>query len=252
MATLSRKLTAQINQTLDTKPLTPTISAFTFTRTFDVSDHDNWFNGATLPHRVSGIAYNESIGNFIAGKAAFIAVEHKLVFVPPTVLAIAQKLGYPAATDTPEWHNAVNVSNKNPMNAPLDWQLIHDDRSAHMIFDADMNVLPIALEFGYIEGDIRDGRYDLVKLINHLNTRVGVHPVEGDSAIELLDVPYYNVSQGCSQYCRFIFSPTKDEMQLIWSKAQQISRNYPSCYLVDAVIQLDLLGIEAMVIQGKE
>lgn len=243
MNTISDDIFARIEQTLDAKTLTPNISAFKLTRTMRaVEGTPNWFRGALQDHVSSGIAYNQAITDFMEGKSDRIDQTHDFVLVPPIVLAAAQRFGYIRAMD--DFYDQYPNANKDPINAPDDWQLIRDECGGHMLFDAEGEVLPVALKFNYTLGMISDVIYDIENMVEYLKKHVHVHATKEGKEIKVLDVPYYNVSAG-SKYCEFIFSPSADQMKMILEDAKRIEARYPSTALRQAVFNLDLLGLRA-------
>lgn len=244
MNTISDQATIRVKQTLDTKPLSPTVSAFRFTRTMGTTSDGvpNWFLGALVDQVSTGIATNQAITDFMEGKSAHIDQNHYLILVPPSCLESAQRFGYVHAIDAV--YDQYPDANKDPINAPEDWQLIRDHRGAHVLFDADGNVLPVGLKFNYTLGVISDMNYDIEKMVEYLNKHDQVHATKEGREIEVLDVPYYNASAG-SKCCEFIFSPSAEQMKMIWEEAKRLKAKYPSTAVREAVFNLDMLGLRA-------
>lgn len=122
-------------------------------------------------------------------------------------------------------------------------QVVRIDYASHMLFDMSGQPLPVAMPFGYIDGRICDGRYDLERLVEHLRADPRVRFMNEASPLHL--VPYYNVSPGCSQHVPFVFSPTAQDMQNLWPVMCQKNRKYPSVARYEAMFELDVLGLRA-------
>lgn len=124
-------------------------------------------------------------------------------------------------------------------------RLVHLDHASHMLFDDEGNVLPTGLYYDYMNGNMRNGAYDLKTVVAALNARPDVYVEEGkELAIE--SVPYYNVSAGCGTCLTFVYAPTQEEMTAIWEKAKSMHKVYPSTVLHQAAFELDILGMRAV------
>lgn len=162
-------------------------------------------------------------------------IESSMVVVSDDFLAIAREKGYVYATDEVELDfNTVFDDCKNLVGK----NLISDYVSGHMLFAHDGTVLPTAIKFSnYWLSDSRYAVYDLHKTLSELPQTVLPY------LSSITAIPYYNVTPDQSVYISATFKPTAEQMILIWEKAQNISDQYPSSHLLDAVIALDLLDI---------
>lgn len=122
--------------------------------------------------------------------------------------------------------------------------MVHFDYGSHMLFDDEGKVLPTGLYYDYINGNMRNGSYDLAKTIDVLSKLPDVH-VEGGKALAIQSVPHYNVSRGCSAFLSLIYGPTQEQMDAIWKKAQTLNKKYPSTALHQAAFELDIMGLRA-------
>lgn len=125
-------------------------------------------------------------------------------------------------------------------------RMVRFDYSGNMLFDDQDNVLPIGLYYDYMNGNMRNGAYDLPKALEIINTLADIHVLNKDNApLSIKAVPYYNVSPGCSSFIEFVYGPTQEQMTAIWEKARSMSKTYPSTMLREAAFELDTLGLRA-------
>lgn len=123
-------------------------------------------------------------------------------------------------------------------------RMVKFDYGAHMLFDDEGGVLPTGLYYDYMNGNMRNGSYDLVKTIAVLNSLPDVCAL-GEDTLAIKDVPYYNVSSGCSSFLAFVYGPTQEQMAAIWEKAKSMGGKYPSTMLHQAAFELDTMGLRA-------
>lgn len=84
-------------------------------------------------------------------------------------------------------------------------ELLIDKRYDHTLRTLDGIQLPKRIYFDYMSG-IKDGHYDLNKLLEHLKT---VESIELLSNV--ITVPYYNSSNGCKRQIEFYVRPMQEE-----------------------------------------
>lgn len=233
-------LNIDVHQIVETRTVADNISAYKITRSCStLSDAPKWFSDVLRERVFNGIAHDNDIQDFVEGNISVLWTDLELV--SPEFLDFAQRFGYSVAMDKDDDH--WKKIKQSPIDAPDDWVLVRNDRSNHMLFDIDGRPLPIALRYDYMDGMIQDGCYDIERMVEFLRPHRQIYPMREDDWIEVLNVPYYSVSEGCSKYCRFIFSPTQEQMIAIWEEAKRIGCNYPSTNLREAMFNLDLIGL---------
>jgi hypothetical protein len=241
MITTICDVSINVQQTVEKRTLADNISAYKITRSCStLTDIPKWFGDLLQERVIVGIARDSDIQDFVDSKISVLC--NDLELEPPEFLEFAQRFGYSNAMDKSESDDHIKKIKRSPIDAPDDWVLVRNGRSNHMLFDIDGRPLPIALRYDYMDG-IRDGYYDIERMVEFLRPHRQIYPMREDDWIEVLNVPYYNVSEGCSKYCQFIFSPTQEQMIAIWEEAKRIGGNYPSTRLREAVFNLDLIGL---------
>ncbi len=208
--------------------------------------------------RQEGFARPSAIQRFLSDKAAHISTVENLVLVPDGFLEHARLHGYVDACEKFQQHFAGSAEGAYEQflsgKASVE-NLVILEHSSHMLFDRNGEVLPTALFFDYMNGNLRNGSYDLKKAMEILRKDPRVTPVterrsyRGDSAEEgtwrVQEVPYYNVSKGCSQHLSFVFAPTAEDMTSLWAQMKSYKTQYPSTERHRAIFDLDMLGLRA-------
>lgn len=121
-------------------------------------------------------------------------------------------------------------------------RMVNLDYASHMLFDDEGRVLPTGLYYDYMHGNMRNGAYDLKKVMGVLSALPDVY-IKDDKELSIGLVPYYNVSAGCATFLEFVYGPTQEEMTAIWEKAKSMHKVYPSTVLHQAAFELDILGM---------
>jgi hypothetical protein len=192
-----------------------------------------WFIQKLKPESKQVILTTENLENLLARKE--YKTEPSMVVVPDDFLAIAQENGYVYATEEFKLGYNTVFDDCKDINGK---HLITDYRYGHMLFAHDGTVLPTAIKFrDYCFSDGRYAIYDLHKTLSELPKTVLPF------LTEIMSIPYYNETPDQSIYISATFQPTAEQMITIWEKAQILSEKYPSSHLVEAVIELDILGI---------
>jgi hypothetical protein len=117
---------------------------------------------------------------------------------------------------------------------------LRDDDSCHMIFDVNNEPLPVAVRFDYIDGNMRNGSYDLAKALDILNARDDIYIIHN-----IESVPYYNRSSSCSSCISFLWRPSVEDYRKMWDRCKKIDKKYASCRMHQAIFEEDLLGLRA-------
>ena len=123
-------------------------------------------------------------------------------------------------------------------------RMVRLDHASHMLFDEQGTVLPTAIPYDYINGHMRDGAYDLKRMVAFFANNTNIRAFDG-KGLKVRPVPSYNVSRGCHDTVSFWFAPSQAQMERIWAKAKETNKTYPSTHLHQAVWELDLLGLRA-------
>lgn len=199
------------------------------------------FKSYRAPNSVQGLARRKSIESFLKGRASHVTPVKDLLYSSPDVLKVAQERGYMAAAE------AFGTARDDVFDLFEQGQLDLNgfarwDTGGHMLFDRFGEVLPVAVFFDYMNGNLRDGAYDLEKVIKVLSKRKGIVTPTGEP-LRIEEVPSYNRSRGCYRHVQFIFQPTVQEMRLMWPKMRELNKNFPSVPKHQAIFELDLLGL---------
>lgn len=123
-------------------------------------------------------------------------------------------------------------------------RMINIDYASHMLFDDEGRVMPTGFYYDYMRGNMRNGAYDLDKVVELLQGKDHVH-VPGSKALAVEPVPYYNISSGCTRSLQCVLAPTQEQMQAIWEKAKALNKRAPSVELHRAAFELDIWGLRA-------
>lgn len=244
-----------LEQQLDYRPLENGYCAYRHVRTVKLAGdgwEPGWFSGMLGTVERQGIAKETVLKDFQKGKLDKIASE-LLSLWPQALLDLVRLHGYQLSEAHAELLDQVTEVNRKPLDAPEDWVLVKDDLASHMVFDTATppKPYPVGIWFNYISGYACDGAYDLKKMLPYLKAHAQVSALEG-ATLDIKDVPYYNVREGCKRHIEFVFSPTAEQMQDVWAKAQLLNPKYPSTALHQAVFELDALGLRAAGIARRE
>lgn len=244
----------QVQRIVESVAVSPLISAVRITTSSTIDGEKKAWAKTIAPVLVrEGFALTADVEAYVAGTLDVLSFDSQLAWVPTAYLDDLRLQGYALAG---EKHGAAfDTANKqifsNATLMPEPYILVRADFGGHMIFDLDGVPHPTGLTYNYIDGHIRDGYLDLTGALVQLkkNPLVGLrtikHKFEREIQTELVisDVPYYNVSGGCSQQIEFIYQPTAAQMKDIWAEALKLNKQYPTTALRAAVKSLDLLGL---------
>lgn len=184
----------------------------------------------------------ENLKKFLAGKKY---TTENLEAVSEAFLESARTIGYPRAAELHQKEfDRKNATVFERLEAGETLRMVKFDFGGHMLFDDQGGVLPTGLHYDYTNGNMRNGAYDLAKTIDVLNKLPDVYPLEG-GALKIKEVPYYNVSSGCTAFLEFVYGPTQEQMNAIWEKAKTMTKTYPSTMLREAAFELDIMGLRA-------
>lgn len=190
---------------------------------------------------IQGFAELKSIERFLEGGSSSIGKLGDLTYQPPHILQMARERGFVAAAQASEQPSELvfDLFEKDELDLA---GITRWDARSHMLFDRFGEVLPTGVFFDYMHGNLRDGAYDLEKVVKLLSGREGVIPLAGEKlAIEA--VPHYNSEYGCRAGVSFIFQPTLEEMRAMWAKMKELNKAFPSTAGHLAIFELDLLGL---------
>jgi hypothetical protein len=250
----SESVTATVEQQLAYRELAPGLFAFKMTRRFVLPERVPAGLAGFLKDVVTcGLARAAELQAFVSGDRDTLVGDRQLCLMPPDFLKKVQLQGYFLLDEEAKGFTAqMDEVNSAPLEMPEDWVVVRQDHAGHMLFDLDENPLPVGLAFDYTGGCIRDGCYDMDKLVAHLNENPQVTALRSDmgakskpARITVESVPYYNISPGCTKYASFLFAPTSEQMQQLWETAKRLNKKYPSTVLREAVFELDMLGLRA-------
>lgn len=126
--------------------------------------------------------------------------------------------------------------------------------SSHQVFGIDDAIKPTAMHADYIKARFSNDCYDVEALALLLLARDDVVIFadtgrnEGPKIAETVDeaisrIPYYNASDFQSHYVRCLWRPSREQMQAMWERAQEIDTKYPSTKMWEAAFDLDCLGL---------
>lgn len=190
---------------------------------------------------IQGFAELKSIERFLEGGSSSIGKLGDLTYQPPHILQMARERGFVAAGQAGEQASELvfDLFEKDELDLA---GVTRWDFSSHMLFDRFGEVLPTGVLFDYMHGNLRDGAYDLEKVVKLLSGREGVIPFEGKK-LTIEAVPHYNRYYGCRSHVSFIFQPTLKEMRAMWAKMKELDKDFPSTAGHHAIFELDLLGL---------
>lgn len=156
----------------------------------------------------------------------------------------------------------------NPYTALVNGEVTANDLAyfcggAGVVFDADLNPLPVGIYMDYIEARLNNQMYDLQKAAQILRARSDIQFFNDRGEIEdpskesvICDIPYYNRERDRNRCMYVLWTPSPEDMKAIWQKCQQIRPpkklrkgelidSYPFVEKLKAIFDLDLLGLRA-------
>lgn len=206
---------------------------------------------------IFGFSSMDSILSFESDKKPEIPIKSELYVMPKEFRRTLASNGLMKTLEILSFHSLVHQNNylKDFISHEVtEADIYHIDISSHMAFDRSGTVLSTPIHFTYIDGNMRDGCYELKKaseiLSNHskvlfsesLRRENTIIPKTGGPG-KIIPVPYYNISPGCSECLSFFYYPSDDDMIAIWDKCKSYESKYPSTMFRQAIFDLDLLGL---------
>lgn len=208
-------------------------------------------------HTFEGFARPQDLEKFLADKAKNIETIQGLTLVPAGFREHARLHGYVAACDKFKTYRTDNCGAYElfASGAASLEDLVVLEHGGHMLFDRNGEVLPTALFFNYMNGNVHNGCYLLKKTLGILRKDPRITPIRErrSGEAEAVDkdgwhpqnVPHYNASGACSWHVAFSFAPTADDMKRLWAQMKSYNTKYPSTLAHQAVFDLDMLGLRA-------
>lgn len=206
-------------------------------------------------HVQEGLATPSELKQYLQGKTTTLKTLSELTLAPQGFRELAQQEGYVAACERfgSEMHEAGLFEKFSSGQAHVE-DLLALDHASHMLFDRQGEVLPTAIFFDYMNGNLRDGAYHLERVLEVLaqDPRVrawderaarGRQGAASPATLTVSAVPYYNVSRGCSRHVAFVFSPSEQDMKRLWAQMKSYGGSYPSTEAHRAIFDLDMLGL---------
>ena len=253
----------QVQRIIESIEVSPRYSAVRITTSSMLEgNHEAWVETIAPSLAREGFALTADVTAYAAGKLAALPFDSHLTWVPQAYLDDLRLQGYALAG---EKHSAaLDTANKQIFSSatlgPAPYILVRADFCSHLNFDLDGVPHPTGLPYNYMDGHIRDGYLDLDRALVQLkqHPQVGIRAIVPKYAkaipteLVISDVPYYNVSEGCSQQIDFVYQPTAEQMKAIWTQACVVNKQYPSTGLREAIKRLDLLGLAACEVAHPE
>lgn len=133
------------------------------------------------------------------------------------------------------------------------YQPIFFDGRTNMMYDIKGNWITMGLIYNYMNGQMDNTKYDLQKVLNHLEKHPQVrfpHMQWGDrleldkdaKKPEISSIPYYNCSDGRGSQLVFVFMPTVEQMKTLQTQYKETYLTFDGIRRVLA--SEDMLGIE--------
>lgn len=118
-------------------------------------------------------------------------------------------------------------------------QLVLVDTSAHMVFDGNLQPLPVAQRVDYVSWGFDNRTYDLDKAFDILKDNPHV------SGLQRSRIPHYNQDAGRDETLSFTWTPDAETYRRAWECCKTLSTEYPSTRFAEATFKLDLFGLRA-------
>lgn len=200
------------------------------------------FSASLMENQSEMVLNQDNLEKLLAGKPY---TTEKVVAVSEAFLSDAQKLGFPTAGSL---HAAEFEADQTNYLTRLEngevLRMVRIDYASHMMFDDEGNILPTGLVYDYMHGNMRNGAYDLEKVLALLQGKSHVSSYN-KKPLAVEPVPYYNVSSGCSRSLACVLAPTQEQMTAIWERAKLLNPRAPSVALHEAAFDLDIWGFRA-------
>lgn len=224
------------------------LSVFQLTRTQVPMDdpYHRSFEYALGSGVIEGFAKLKEVAKFAKGSTSSINQLEHLSLVHPDYQKFMRELGFTRGFE--QMPNGSEVEDKMPFtaftsgNASLD-NVVRIDSSSHMLFDRNGEVLPVAIHFSYMNGNMNDGAYRLKLAADLLSNNLQVRIKNSDHRGVIHEVPYYNSEDGCREGLEFDFLPTVEDVRRMWVVQKKLNKQYPSTCAHHAIFDLDLLGL---------
>lgn len=143
-------------------------------------------------------------------------------------------------------------------NVSLD-DIVTLDIGSHLLFDRFGDPLPVGILFDYVNGPIKESSYDLdgaleilLKDPRVIPFRSKRQPAQGGLRVTRVGDLYPGDDEQYVRHIRFIFAPTADDIKAIWAKCQSYDTTYPFSMRRQAVLDLDLLGLQSCRLVQRE
>ena len=204
-----------------------------------------------------GFAYRKDIEVYLQNKATLEAITQKSI----TYLS-EESLLFLKLNNFGEFLTNYSKSNSNVTPDEL-WtkialgevtvdNLYIVDYSNYEIFDLNMNPIPVALDFDYLNGRMHNGCYDLRQALKVLKNNSKVIPVYRyrylkNEPFEVQSVPGYNACQEHTEYLSFKYVFDTDEYRAILAHklSPENSKLTGSDKIYASMLELDTLGLKA-------
>ena len=200
------------------------------------------FAGVLQETKSEMVLTNANLEKLLAGKP--FTTEH-LIAASDAFIEDVRTMGYPAAVDVhAKAFEAAGTNYLTRLESGEKLRMINIDYASNMLFDDEGRVMPIGFYYDYMRGNMRNGAYDLNKVVDLLKGKDHVH-VFKNKELAIESVPYYNASSGCTSSLKFVLAPTQEQMEAIWEKAKKLNKRAPSVELHRAAFDLDIWGLRA-------
>lgn len=118
-----------------------------------------------------------------------------------------------------------------------DTEMLHDPVAG--------DLFPMAIPMNYIKGNLSNGKYDLDKTLEVLESNPDVTIHQGKNGEKVLNIPYYNAFGGRNRHISILFTPDRKTMNEIWKTAHKLYVNTGANHLREAIDHLDSLGLKS-------
>ena len=200
------------------------------------------FAGVLTETKTEMVLTNANLDKLLEGKPY---TTEKLTAASDAFIEDARIMGYPLAVEAHAKNfEAAGTNYLTRMENGETLRMINIDYCNHMLFDDEGRVMPTGFYYDYMRGNMRNGAYDLDKVVELLKGKDYVHVLD-KKALAVEDVPYYNASSGCTASLQFVLAPTQEQMEAIWEKAKTLNKRSPSVELHRAAFELDTWGLRA-------
>lgn len=204
------------------------------------------YAGLPLQNR-EGLCKSKELLDFQSGGSTFIEFADLCVYADSTLEDMKNNTGW-------SFYDAIDgVFDRFASGELTIANVVRFDSPSNLAFSHDGRILPTPIKFFSCAG-ITNNLYDLPKALKILQSIDGVHAMAPSSRrgngtqpskLCITEIPYYNQDDETKSEILFSYVPTADIMALVWMKAKTLNRQYPSAYLREALLELDILGLVA-------